>query len=384
MSEPRPSSAAARVPHWVLESPAGGGKHVRRLAIHPLPFRIGRRRGLELHLPYESISKEHAEIYWSGDALRLRDLHSTNGTFANQVRIQDAPLREGDRVRFAECEFRVVRRGDPDPEATTDEEPDTAVVGERAVFGTDRSGSRELVELLELEKVEPVFQPIVTLPARALVGYEALGRGRHPDLPDRPLELLRIAESIGVEAELSRLFRRKAVEAFRGRGHRLFLNTHPRELQLPGLMESLAALREAATDMELVIEIHESGITDPLWVAQLRKELTRLGMRLAFDDFGAGQSRIFELGDAPPHVLKFDRSLVNGIEQAPASRRRLIASLVQAASELLVETVAEGVETAAQAEVCFNLGFTHGQGHLFSHPLAAEQIGVRPAGGGTS
>jgi EAL domain-containing protein (putative c-di-GMP-specific phosphodiesterase class I) len=379
MAEARPSSGT-RVTHWALESPAGGGKHVRRLVIHPLPFRVGRRRGLELHLPYESISKEHAEIYWAGEGLRVRDLHSTNGTFANQVRIEDAPLREGDRVRFAECEFKVVRRAELEQEAQTesgpaDDEPDTAVVGQRAPVGHDRSGSRELVELLELEKVAPVYQPIVTLPGRVLIGFEALGRGRHPDLPDRPLELLRIAESIGVEAELSRLFRRKAVEAVRGRGvSRLFLNTHPHEVDQPGLMESLAGLRGICPGLEIIIEIHESGITDPLWVAHLRKELTRLGMRLAFDDFGVGQSRIFELGDAPPHVLKFDRSLVSGIEQAPASRRRLIASLVQAAGELLVQTVAEGVETTAQADVCVNLGFTHGQGHLFGRPVAADTL----------
>jgi EAL domain-containing protein (putative c-di-GMP-specific phosphodiesterase class I) len=377
MAEPHPSGGSRRVSRWALESPAGGGKHVRRLVIYPLPFRVGRRRGLELHLPYDSVSKEHAEIYWADDGLRVRDLHSTNGTYANQVRVQDAPLREGDRVRFAEWEFRVVRRAEPDTEGQVDvdEEPDTAVVGERAPVGHDRSGSRELVELLELEKVEPVYQPIVTLPGRVLIGFEALGRGRHPELSDQPLELLRIAESIGVEAELSRLFRRKAVEALRGRNiARLFLNTHPRELEQPGLIESLAELRQVAPGLELVLEIHESGITDPLWVAHLRKELTRRGMRLAFDDFGVGQSRILELGEAPPHVLKFDRSLVSGIEQAPASRRRLIASLVQAASELLVQTVAEGVETAAQAEVCTRLGFTHGQGHLFGHPVSAAAL----------
>lgn len=381
MVDTRPSRGKASVSRWALESPAGGGKHVRRLAIHPLPFRVGRRRGLDLYLPYDSVSKEHAEIYWADDGLRVRDLRSTNGTFANQVRIQDAPLREGDRVRFAEFEFRVVRRSEPETEdragaPPADEEPDTAVVGERAPLGSDRSGSRELVELLELEKVEPVYQAIVTLPARTPYGYEALGRGRHPELSDQPLELLRIAESIGVEAELSRLFRRKAVEAVRGRGvGRLFLNTHPRELEQGGLIESLAELRAVASDLELVVEIHESGITDPLWVAHLRKELTRLGMRLAFDDFGAGQSRILELGETPPHVLKFDRSMVRGIEQAPASRRRLIASLVQAAKELLVQTVAEGVETDGQAEVCANLGFTHAQGHLFGRPLPASALG---------
>ena len=57
-------------------------------------------------------------------------------------------------------------------------------------------------------------------------------------------------------------------------------------------------------------------------------------MGLAYDDFGAGQARLFELAEVPPHYLKFDRRFVNGIDDAPASRQRLVASLVAAAREL--------------------------------------------------
>ena len=58
----------------------------------------------------------------------------------------------------------------------------------------------------------------------------------------------------------------------------------------------------------------------------------------------------------------------------PASRRRLLASLVAAARELLVKTIAEGVETAAEAEVCTRLGFTHFQGYHFGRPVPIETI----------
>ena len=358
---------------WALESPAGGDRRLARLAIRKLPFRIGRRAGLELSLPYESVSKEHAEIYVSENGLRVRDLHSMNGTFANQVRVHDAPLREGDLLRFADFELRVVRL-EAEAKAPPD---DTAQLGDAAPAKPEPKGGRELVELLERELVEPVFQPIVVLPGKALVGFEALGRGRHPGLPEGPLELLEIAEGIGVVSELSRLFRRKAVEAVRTRTDLplLFLNTHPKELEHGGLIDSLAELSKLAPDLRLVLEIHESGITDPLWVAHLRKELGRLGMRLAFDDFGIGQSRILELGDVPPHVLKFDRSLVTGIDQAPAaSRRILLASLVRTAGELQVHTVAEGIETESQAEVCTNLGFSHAQGYYFGYPVTVHGL----------
>lgn len=364
-----PTVGDAFASRWALESPAGGNRRLARLTIRKLPFRIGRREGLELSLPHESVSKEHAEIYGAEDGLHVRDLHSTNGTFANEVRVQDAPIHEGDLLRFAEFELRVVRLRDQDVQTQAPPD-DTANLNERC------EGGKELVELLEKEAVEPVFQPIVVLPGKILVGFEALGRGRHPKLPESPIELFDVAEGIGVVSELSRLFRRKAVEAVRERPDLplLFLNTHPKELAHAGLIDSLAELRELAPNLKLVLEIHESGITDPLWVAHLRKELVNLEMRLAFDDFGIGQSRLLELAHVPPHILKFDRSLVSGIDTAPESRQRMLASLVRAASELMVHTVAEGIETEAQAEVCTRLGFTHAQGHLFGHPVAASRL----------
>ncbi len=376
-----PLSVGKAIPsRWALESPAGGDRRLSRVPIARLPFRIGRRAGLELRLPYESVSKEHAEIYFAGNGLHVRDLQSTNGTFANQVRVQDTAIHEGDVLRFADCELRVVSVAPPQVVAksdTPDDTPDdTAELGQRVPSTSDIPGGRELVELLEMGTVEPVFQPIVVLPGKALVGFEALGRGRHPDLPEGPMDLFEIASKIGVVSELSRLFRRKAVEAVRKRTDLplLFLNTHAKELESDGLVDSLAELREFAPGLKLVLEIHESGITDPLFMAHLRKDLGRIGIRVAFDDFGIGQSRLLELVDAPPHILKFDRSLVFGIEQAPASRRRLVANLVRTAEEMLVHTVAEGIETQAQANMCTKLGFSHAQGHFFGYPVAASRI----------
>ncbi len=81
-----------------------------------------------------------------------------------------------------------------------------------------------------------LFQPIFQIPDGAVRAYEALGRGRHSRLPESPAELLCIAESIGAEAALSPLFRRKAVELVRHRTNlpTLFLNMHPAELSQPG------------------------------------------------------------------------------------------------------------------------------------------------------
>ena len=151
----------------------------------------------------------------------------------------------------------------------------------------------------------------------------------------------------------------------------LFLNTHPAELERPGLVESLEELRTFAPQLDLVLEIHESALAQPTAIAALREQLSEINVGLAYDDFGAGQARLFELAEAPPHYLKFDRRFVTGLDQAPTSRQRLVASLVAAARELLVKTVAEGVETADEAAVC-----TRARVH------ARPGVSLRPAGAG--
>ena len=86
------------------------------------------------------------------------------------------------------------------------------------------------------------------------------------------------------------------------------------------------------------------------------------------------RQRVFELAEAPPHYLKFDRRFITGIDQAPDSRQRLLASLVAATRELLVRTIAEGVETAEEAAACLTAGFTYAQGFYFGRPGPVESL----------
>jgi EAL domain-containing protein (putative c-di-GMP-specific phosphodiesterase class I) len=361
---------------WLLESVVDGARELRRMLIQPLPFRIGRAPGLNLVLPSQLVSKAHAEIYPEAGVLRLRDLNSTNGTFVNRNRIQDVAIGDGDVVHFADFEFRVGREELNDTTPTVEEGHATASFGKRPLPHHFAVGTRELKEMLVQACVGIAFQPIVRLPAGQVAAYEALGRGQHPSLPKDPISLFRIAESVGVATELSRLFRRRTVELLRHRADfpAVFLNTHPGELDQPGLAESLEELRGLAPHLKLILEIHESALAVPGAIDSLRAGLDRIDVGLAYDDFGAGQARLIELAESPPHFLKFDRRFVSGIDQAPASKRRLLASLVAAARELLVETVAEGVATAAEAEVVTRAGFTHAQGFFFGRPIPVEQL----------
>jgi EAL domain-containing protein (putative c-di-GMP-specific phosphodiesterase class I) len=363
---------------WYLETVDESGA-LRRYWIRALPFRIGRRQGLELYLPPDSVSKSHAEIYAAGSGLRVRDLGSRNGTFLNRALVEDAALVEGDVLHFADFEFRLGRSDVPDvvPAPPAKERP-TTVADKGPRSHRFEKGTRELRELLRESQVTVVFQPIVLLSRGTVAAYEALGRGFHPQLDESPLELLRIAETIGKEADLSRLFRRKAVELALQRPDlpTIFLNTHPVELVRPGLLESLEELREIAPNLDLALEIHESVLTHPAAIVELRELLAQRNIALAYDDFGAGRARLLELAEAPPHYLKFDQRFVKDLDQAPAGKRRLLQSLLALAREFSppIKTVAEGIETEAEQRACTEIGFAYGQGFHIGRPRTIDKI----------
>src|SRR5574341_2083832 len=225
---------------FYLESLVEGGRQLRRIALHPLPFRVGRLHGLPLYLPSEPVSKEHAEIESREGVLWVRDLGSKNGTFVNSERVGAAPLREGDIVHFAQVEFRVGRQELDE----TGLEPSTVSLGGIKLPQQFVEGARELPELLEGRQVTMLFQPIVSLPSGSVAGYEALGRGRHARLPELPLELFRVAAAVGAEAELSRLFRETALQLVQDKEGfpALFVNVHASELETQTLVPDVVSV----------------------------------------------------------------------------------------------------------------------------------------------
>jgi EAL domain-containing protein (putative c-di-GMP-specific phosphodiesterase class I) len=350
---------------WFLEGYAGPGGALVRTPIAASPFVVGRGAGLDLTLPSPEISQRHAELVRTAEGLELRDLGSTNGTFVNRRRLAGAaPLADGDVVHFASVELRLVRERRSEAPA-----PRGTVRIETLDLPRRFAGFRdELRALLDGGAIEPRFEPIVRLADGTAIAWEALARGAAADLPVAPARLFELAAEAGLAAELSRLCRRRALEAAPAAlpaGAALFLNCHPAELADPGpLIDSLAELR-AAGDRPLVLEIHEASITDPASIAGLRRRLDPLAVGIAYDDFGAGQARLVELAESPPDHLKFDRSLVSGLDRAGDSRWRVLGALVAMARDLEIPTIAEGIETDAELDACRGLGFTAGQGHVF-------------------
>ena len=357
---------------WYLEGFVDAGHKIQRLAIHTLPFRIGRHPGLELTLASEAVSQEHAEIYQTSGLLRLRDLGSTNGTYINRRPVTgDVVLLEGDIVHIADLELVVARATRHEFEGFMGK---TAEI-EIGLPAPMVERVRRLRELLDSGCVNTVLQPIVSLKDKSVLGYEMLGRADLEGLPDGAYELFNIAASMGAEAELSRLFRTVCLEscAELPGDPVVFFNTHPAELGTPGLIESLRQVRQNLPNRRLVLEIHEVAITEQRMMRRLRSRLSELDIGLAYDDFGTGQARLVDVVEVPPDYLKFDLSLIRGIDRL-VSKQRMLESLVGMVLDLGVVPTAEGIETEEEEVVCRALGFEFAQGYRFGRPVRSEEL----------
>ena len=364
-------------PVWYLEGFVDDELATWRTEIAPMPFLIGRLEDCDLQLPAAGISSHHAEIFLSaGEEVYIRDLKSTNGTFVNLDRIdQPTALQAGDVIHFADREFRLVAgREALDPDSGT-------LVLDMAVIESAREmlAQRPLLEeMIRERKVKALFQPVVSMTGGRRVGFELLGRGAHEGLPESPEVLLAAAKELSMEVKLTEVFRSLAVD----NGTRLaiedklFLNTHPTELtnheQLIGSLEQLSA---QIPDRRLVLEIHEDAVADSDRFRPLRQALDELGVGVAFDDFGKGQARLIELADLVPNYVKFDRRMVAGIDRAP-KRREMVRRLVGMVQEIGIETIAEGIETEAEATACTDLGFVYGQGYFYGRPAEEQAFGA--------
>ena len=358
---------------WYLEGYLDGGDRLWRTPLRASPFLVGRGPGCDLVLQADGVSFHHAELQQRRDGgLWVVDRQSRNGTYLNGRRLAaEERLEEGDSLRFADQEFRLGRVRPVVPLAGQ-----TISLSSEDFLPRILGRGKELETLLRERAVLAFFQPLVRLSDGEVFGYEHLGRGRLGDEITSPGVLFSIAEAIGMERELNALLREVCFEeAVRlPAGRRIFINTHPSELKdVDALVRSLAQVRARLPELDVVVEIHETAVTDLAAFRYLRQALGRHGVDIAFDDFGTGQARLVELADATPRYLKFD---VVWLSDGSGPRRRaLLQRLLGLARDLGIETVLEGVETAAEAEQAGALGFDYAQGYFFGRPAPAGKPG---------
>jgi EAL domain-containing protein (putative c-di-GMP-specific phosphodiesterase class I) len=245
----------------------------------------------------------------------------------------------------------------------------------------------ELRRAIQRNEFELFYQPIVRLPSRRLVGFEALLRWRHPTrglIP--PNDFIPIAEASGliVEvtawclAEVGRTFptiMRAALQNVEAIDP-LFMsvNISGHDLALASFVDTVAAMLEksgiAASSIKL--EVTESVLMkDPRKAVAALDACRLLGLKIAIDDFGTGYSSLSYLGTLPITTIKIDRSFVHSMIEAPTSRK-IIQMILRLAEELEIPVVAEGIELESEEAQLAKLGCAFAQGFLFGRPEPLE------------
>lgn len=250
---------------------------------------------------------------------------------------------------------------------------------------------RELRGAVEREELSLRYQPIVDLRTGFLEGMEALVRWQHPERGlVGPGDFITIAEESGLIVGLGDWVLRSACaqaaawldEHELPRPFKLSVNLSARQLADRSLGDSVVRALENSglPPASLGLEVTESVLLDQDAVEVLT-ELRAHGVRIMLDDFGTGYSSLSYLRKFEVDALKIDRSFVSELGE----RRRdalLVSALVQMASALNIDAVAEGVETAQQAQMLRVLGCGLAQGFHFARPLTIEDAtAVMRAGG---
>ncbi len=222
-----------------------------------------------------------------------------------------------------------------------------------------------LRQILTEHQFHPVFQPIVDLETRAVIGFEALTRFHDGTEPE-----VRFAEAVGVglgpEFELATI--RAALDdgaRLQGDGF-LSINLSP-GFVLHGDRRFRQLIKTSARP--LVVELTEHVPIDDY--SLVRSALARLGdVGLAIDDAGSGYSSLRHILELRPTYAKLDISLVQGID-GDDLRQALAAGLQYFALRTGCRLIAEGVETHGEADVLQRLGIELAQGYLFGQPKLA-------------
>ncbi|WP_239164109.1 putative bifunctional diguanylate cyclase/phosphodiesterase [Actinoplanes palleronii] len=255
----------------------------------------------------------------------------------------------------------------------------------------------ELRRALDNNEFRVVYQPIVRLDGRRVIGVEALVRWDHPTRGVvSPAEFIPAAERTGLIVPLGRFVLRETCrqaaawlaefgpDALKEAG----LNVSARQLHDPDFVtEVAAALADSGLPCErLILEVTESAVLRGQQVSRALYDLDRMGIRLALDDFGTGESSLSLLRAFPAAIVKLDKSFVDGIEiddghpAAIDARQAVARAVIQLAHALGLDTVAEGIESPEQVTALRELGYTLGQGYHLAEPMSAEGVSRLLAG----
>jgi diguanylate cyclase (GGDEF)-like protein/PAS domain S-box-containing protein len=264
--------------------------------------------------------------------------------------------------------------------------------GQYALFDADIMGGRSvgridldtaLHHVVERDEIEVVYQPLVSLADRRIVGAEALVRWNHPEHGMLlPAQFIQLAEDNGTILPIGRAvfeqacLQAKAWQEAYGLRLQVGVNLSARQFQQQGLADEIASVIQATSvdPSQMCLEITESLAMDDVdLTTTILNRLHTLGVQVAIDDFGTGHSSLGYLARFPVDVVKIDQSFVRDIDRDQV-KSAIVSAVVALSQAIGSTTVVEGVETVAQLEELKSLGCDVAQGFYFARPVSAASF----------
>jgi len=230
-----------------------------------------------------------------------------------------------------------------------------------------------LSSILSQSGLHSLFQPIVCLSERRILGYEALTRGPSNSPLHSPIALLSVARQAGRLSELELACRRSACQRFNEQKlpGKLFLNVSPESLLESAHQtgRTLQLLQDfGIPPSQVVIELTEQTPIDDFQLLQTALHHYRaMGFSIALDDLGAGYSSLRLWSELRPDYVKIDRHFIDGIHQ-DALKREFVGSILKIAQASRAQVIAEGIELPEELAVLIEMGVDLVQGYLLARP----------------
>ena len=225
------------------------------------------------------------------------------------------------------------------------------------------------------------YQPIVELATGRCIGAEALARWQRPDGTLVGANIfIPVAEQSGLICLITDQIMERSIAEMHPflsseTGLHIAINLCADDVETGRPLPLLAELlrNKSIPPDRIWLEVTERGFINATAARDTLMRAQAQGHVIAVDDFGTGYSNLSLLHSLPLNVLKIDKSFVDAIGTESATST-VIAHIIDMANELQLEIIAEGIETAAQAEYLRSRGVRYGQGWFFAKAMPREEF----------
>lgn len=240
---------------------------------------------------------------------------------------------------------------------------------------------QDLRQALARGELTMVYQPVVDVQSRKIVGAEALLRWHHPLLGELlPGAFIPIAEETGIIVDISRWVLQQAcgtaalIRSSHSPEFRIAVNMSPRDFYE---QDFAAMLSSALIDVGLPpnavdVEVTESVMLNELALGTLAR-VHNMGVKVVVDDFGTGYSSLSYIKKLPVNAIKIDKGFIDDVTRDPYDQG-IVKAILTLGQTLGLRVIAEGIESESQWEFIRALRCEHAQGYYFYHAMRRDDL----------